>query len=135
MRLLAARDRSEHELRVRLAAAPPDVIAAVIERLHHFGYLDEVRFARGLAERLVRRGYGSERARLEMAEHRLAHELIEDAVAAMAAGDAERAREFLARRYPGKQATPAARARAARFLLARGYPDEVVHDVVEAAAE
>lgn len=130
MRLLAARDRSEHEIRVHLAGHPPDTLEAVLARLRHFGYVDDDRFAGALCERLARRGFGSERARHELAEHRVAHETISAAVAEMVAGDSDRARHLLARRFPDLGTAPRERARAARFLTSRGYPEAVVTGIV-----
>lgn len=129
VRLLAGRDRSEYELRLRFAEAAPEVVDELVGRLRHFGYLDDTRFAAGVSERLARRGFGSERVRRELAEHRIAYDCIESVVAEIAAGDRERAVAALRRRYP-EWTTLAERGRAARFLAGRGYPETVIEDLV-----
>jgi len=128
--MLAARDCSEHEIRARLAASDDAVLAGVIARLRDYGYLDDERFTRGLCERLARRGYGSERARAELANHGIDHERIEAAVAEMAVADGERAQQQLERRLGGMPRTPGERVKAARFLHNRGYSEEVVLAIV-----
>jgi len=130
VRMLAASDRSEHEIRLRLADTDAAIVADVLRRLRHFGYLDEARFARGLCERLARRGYGSDRARAELAEHRLAHDLIDNTIVEMAEGDADRARAHIDRLYPDGLHTARERARAGRILHNRGYSEAVVLAIV-----
>jgi regulatory protein len=131
VRQLAARDCSELEVRRRLDGTDGALVDRVIERLRELRYLDDDRFARGLCERLARRGYGSARARAELAEHGVEHERIDAWVADMAEADAERAREQLARRFGGLPSGPRERARAARFLHNRGYDEELVLAITE----
>lgn len=106
------------------------MVDELVGRLRHFGYLDDTRFAAGVSERLARRGFGSERVRRELAEHRIAYDCIEFVVAEIAAGDRERAAAVLRRRYPEPWTTRAERGRAARFLAGRGYPETVIEDLV-----
>lgn len=131
VRQLAARDCSEPEIRRRLDGTDGSIVDRVVARLRELNYLDDDRFARGLCERLVRRGYGSARARAELAEHGLEHERIEAWVADMAEADAERAREQLTQRFGGLPDSPRERARAARFLHNRGYDEELVLAITE----
>src|SRR5262245_44347618 len=69
LRLLAARDRSEHEVRSRLAAHgdSPAVIGATVRRLRRLNYLDDARVAREAAAAAQRHGRGSKRVRAELA--------------------------------------------------------------------
>jgi len=128
VRLLAARDRSEHEIRVRLAAAdvPPAIINATVHRLRGLRYLDDRRFADGTAERAARDGHGSAYVRARLSMHGVAESLIDAAIDAAFADETELARRVLARRYPDVPAAPRERAKAARFLSQRGFPDTVV---------
>lgn len=128
VRQLAARDCSEREVRRRLgeSAADAAVVDAVVARLRELRFLDDERFARGLCERLARRGYGSARARAELAGHGLAHDDIDAWVADMEDGDAARARALLDRHFGGVPAAARERARAARFLHNRGYGEDLV---------
>lgn len=126
IRLLAIRDRSEAEIRRHLGAFAPEVADAVVARLRDLRYVDDPRFARNLCEQLARRGYGSERARAELVTHDIAHPVVEENVAEMAAGDAERAAALLQRRFGGVPEAAREKVRAARFLYNRGYPGDLV---------
>jgi regulatory protein len=128
VRLLATHDRSESEIRCRLATdgSTPAVIERTIRRLHGLQYLDDRRFAAAAAEQAWRRGHGSEYVRAQLTTKGVAEALIAEIVAAAFSDETRLAREVLARRYPTAQQQPAARAKAARFLQQRGFPEAVV---------
>ena len=128
MRLLAVHDRSEQEIRSRLAAqgVSASIVNATIRRLQELHYLDDRRFACGAAESAARRGHGSERVRAELAAKGVAESLIDAALHAAFADETELARRALHRRYPSEPRQPAERARAARQLLRQGFPEAVV---------
>jgi regulatory protein len=135
IRLLAARDRSEQEIRSRLAAAgePATSIAATVHRLRQRRYLDDRRFALGLAEQANRRGYGSEYVRAQLQHKGVADQVIEQALHANFADEVELARRALTRRFPEEPRQPAERAKAVRFLLRRGFPEAVVFAILDEA--
>ncbi len=128
MRLLAVHDRSASEIRGRLAAdgTASAVIERTIRRLHGLQYLDDRRFAAAAAEQAWRRGRGSEYVRAQLTAKGVAEALIEEIVAAAFNDETRLAREVLARRYPTDPQQPAERAKAARFLHQRGFPEAVV---------
>jgi regulatory protein len=128
VRLLTARDRSTHEIRIRLDAsgAAPEIVAATINRLQQLHYLDDERCARTAAENGARRGHGSERVRAELAARGVAEPLVDAAVAAAFADEPGLARAALTRRFPAPPRSARERATAARFLLQRGFPEPVV---------
>ena len=66
--LLAIRERSSEELRVRLRGAGflPETIDGVILRLQELGYLDDLRFARDYVAEKRRSGWGDRRVRQEL---------------------------------------------------------------------
>lgn len=131
MRLLAAHDRSEQEIRSRLAAggASSGAIDATVRRLRELRYLDDQRFAHAVAEQAQRSGRGSEYVRATLAAKGVAQSLIESAVAASFDDESALARQALARRYPDGPVA-AERAKAARFLLRRGFPEAVVFAIL-----
>ncbi len=135
VRLLALHDRSEHEIRARLAAAGAGAatINATVRRLKQLHYLDDRRFAQSVTEQALRRGYGSDYVRAQLAVKGVADTLIEAAVAASFGDETALARRALAHRYPTEPQRPAERARAARFLLRRGFPEAVVFAILEEA--
>jgi len=128
VRLLAARDRSEYEIRTRLAAAeiPGTIVDQTVHRLQSFRYLDDRRFADGTAERAARDGRGSLYVRARLSMLGVAESVIDAAVAAAFTDEPTLARRVLTRRYPNTPAAPRERAKAARFLAQRGFPDTVV---------
>ena len=128
VRLLAAQDRSTAEIRTRLEAsgAAAETITATIGRLLDLRYLDDERFARASAEAAARRGHGSERVRTALAAKGVAEGLIDAAIAAAFADEAGLVRDVLTRRFPTPPQDARARAKAARFLLQRGFPESLV---------
>jgi regulatory protein len=128
LRLLGARDRSEHEVRQRLdqRGLNSPVIEAIVKRLYRFRYLDDQRFADAMARRALRRGYGSRRVRHELKAKGIAKTIVDTTVAEAYADEADLARRTLNRRYKTAPEDDATRARAARFLLQRGFPQRLV---------
>jgi len=135
VRLLARRDRSEQELRSRLAAAgeAETTINSTLRRLRQLQYVDDRRFAMATAERAVRRGFGSEYLRVSLEQHGIAPTLIDEAVRALYADEMAVARQVLGRRFPSEPQRPAQHAQAARFLLRRGFPEAVVFAILDEA--
>jgi regulatory protein len=128
VRLLARHDRSEFEIRSRLAVLDISsaVIDATLRRLRELRYVDDRRFAGAAAEQAVQRGRGSEYVRAQLTMKGVAEPLIDDSVAAAFADETHLARQVLARRYPSAPQRPAERAKAARFLQQRGFPEALV---------
>ncbi len=133
VRLLVRHDRSAAEIRSRLAALEiaPAVIERTIRRLHELSYLDERRFAFSAAEQAAHRGRGSDYVRAQLMAKGVAETLIEDGIAAAFDDETQLARTVLARRYPDEPRQPAERAKAARFLHQRGFPEAVVLAILE----
>ncbi len=137
LKLLAHRARSESEVHRRLALAEfvPEIIASTLARLRELRYLDDAAYARARAQTLLSRG----RFAPEAVEQRLLATGVARQVAQAAVREAcgERdepalARACLAARRPalGLEATEVEKVRAARFLLARGFSEEIARQVV-----
>lgn len=153
LRLLAARPRTETEIRRRLereglSEVAPEVVAWLVR----LGYLDDAAYARDRARSLLAPG----RLGPRLAERRLASAGIAsaDARAAVAAalaqsdlpgasGGGDAAEAALARALAEKRTRGAPlaglgereRARLARFLLGRGFSGHAVSRVLEVALE
>lgn len=127
LRLLGARDRSEHEVRERLdkRGLESPAIDAIVKRLYRYRYLDDQRFADAMARRGLRRGYGSRRVRLELKKKGIAKALSDSVIGAAFEDEDALARKTLNRRYKSVP-DDKTRARAARFLLQRGFPQRLV---------
>jgi regulatory protein len=128
LRLLGARDRSEKEVRERLARREVETaeIEAIVRRLYRYRYLDDERFADAMARRAQRRGYGSRRVRADLKGKGIAKALIDEVVGTTFVDERELARRALSRRYKTAPEDDKTRARAARFLLQRGFPQRLV---------
>lgn len=130
VRLLARREHSRAELRVRLATGGADagLVDQVLDELVAERLLSDQRFAEGLARSREGR-YGSQR----MAHDLRSKGVGEEAGAVLAefrAGDLDRARAVWARKFRVAPSSPAERARQMRFLQARGFPVPVIRQVV-----
>lgn len=133
LRMLARQPWSRAELESALARRGygADAIAAALARLEQGGYLDDAQVADAVARGAERRQLGSRRVALTLRRRGVPRELAEQAVRASGQGDLERARAFLARRFPqGVGASPRERQRATRLLLARGFPGDVVREAL-----
>jgi len=137
-RLLAVRDRTERELRTRLARAEVSAadIEAVITRLRELGYLDDARFASARARGLVAtRGLGPRAVAQKLAQAGVARELAQRAIGDAFEGqdEATLARAALAKKHPQAFGSrdPKLRARALRFLIGRGFSPSVAARVLD----
>lgn len=145
VRLLAARERSRHELADRLArrefTAP--VIDEVLARLERAGLVDDRRFAEQWVH-FRHRDSGRARAVLarELRDKGVAAEIAEDALAQIDQDDeqaraAELVRPRMARAVTAPITDPRERDRILRRLLGvlarRGYPSSIANSVVRQA--
>jgi len=124
LEFLVRREHSRHELKRKLTdrGAQPDRSEDALDRLVGIGYQDDARFAGTLARTRAFAGYGPRRIRAELATHALSAEQIAIALATCEVDWPGKARELVARRYPGaKLADPRQRRRAIEFLLRRGF--------------
>ena len=158
--LLAQREHSEAELRRKLLrwahdtpsravgaatgveplAADPDELSAqasarvdaLIDWLRAHDYLSEERFVDSRVHARAAR-YGNLRIRQELAQHGLA--LPAETAQSLRDSELQRAAEVWRRKFAAPAATPAERARQARFLAARGFSGEVIARVIRRAAD
>jgi regulatory protein len=127
---LARRDHSRAELRSRLLrrGADEDLVDRVLTELESERLLSDRRLAESLARSRDSR-YGSQRMAHDLRVKGVGEEAAE-VLASYRAGDLERAREVWARRFRSAPSNPAERAKQMRFLQARGFPADVIRQVV-----
>lgn len=123
------RDFFEEELRFRLGESWPDSeVNEAVSRLRDWGLLDNSSVGLVLRERLQRKRYGPEKVRWEMLRRGVPEELADWVLAQPTElDDLEQAREAAAKKFP-KGEPPG---RVARYLMSRGFPEEVVREIVE----
>jgi regulatory protein len=126
-RLLARRARSESEIREALAArgAGRGLVREVVARLKSLGYVDDRKLVADAAERLRARGFGELRIRDELLRRGVDEKLV-DGLSADRGEERERARGCLRARFGDRDLAGRDLAKAARFLAARGFTEEVV---------
>lgn len=134
---LAYRPRSEREVRDRLRQKgyPPEAIAAAVEKLQGWRYLDDADFARRWVEnRETHQPRGrrllEQELRRKGIDRDTARETVEDAGIDERAAALELARDRLRRLSGGDPATN--RRRLADFLARRGYGWDVVRPTLDA---
>ncbi len=125
-RLLRRAARTEAELEVRLVALGyrRETAVATVARCRELGYVGDAAFAHERARALRARGAGSLRIEADLSARGLPEALLAEAVEASRDGDSEVA---WARRALGGVRE---RGRAWRLLVARGFPEEVVAELL-----
>ncbi len=123
LRALRHRDLSVRELDERLRARGYDEAERddAIEALVRTGVVDDTRYAESRARQLASRGAGDALIRQTLARAGVDAAVADDALLTVAP-EAERARIVVERRGPGPKT--------ARYLLGKGFSDEVVASAV-----
>ncbi len=130
-RYINSRERTVAEVRGRLERAdlPEDQIAAAIEELVEFGYLDDVRYARVFTQdKRTLESWGNERITRGLRQRGVDPAAIQAALAED--GELERALTLLDRRFPSGPADVRDRERAFGVLARKGYDSELAGDAV-----
>jgi regulatory protein len=131
-RLLAMRDRTEHEIRAALAVEgirTPEVVADIVETLRRQGYLDDRRLAAGFMRFAARhRPGGPHLARRKLRKAGVSEEIIEEEIREALPPERERElAEALARKkLRGAKSREQAVRRVHGFLARRGFSESVV---------
>jgi SOS response regulatory protein OraA/RecX len=122
VRALRHRDlsRSRLEARLRERGSGEEARAAALETLERAGLVDDGRVAAGRAESLAGRGFGDAAIRASLEAEGLSAEHVEAALAGLAP-EAERARDWLARRGGGLKTL--------RWLAAKGFDPTGLEDL------
>jgi regulatory protein len=139
--LLARREYSQRELRQRLVARGHDAAEAetALGTLVEQHYQSDARYAEMLARSRAAQGYGPRRIRMELAAQGITRECVQVAMDALNHDWAQSAADLLRRRYGASLGTADGRARAAQFLLRRGFDATTVRSAtrteLDAAAD
>jgi regulatory protein len=125
-RLLLRAPRTEEDLRARLVAMGyrPETAERTVARCRELGWIGDAAFARERARALRARGAGSLRIEADLAARGLRDTLVAEAVEASAEGEPEIA--WARRALRGVRD----RRRAWRLLVSRGFPEEVVTELL-----
>jgi regulatory protein len=136
LRLLAARPRSEQEVRERLVrrGLPHDIIVHTLERLREYGYVNDTEFARFWVEaRSGANPRGRYAVRRELRQKGVDQDTTEEALEGLTEGRS--ARKAARKKLPSLRglAYPEFRNRLAGYLARRGFGWDVIKPVVNDA--
>jgi SOS response regulatory protein OraA/RecX len=133
-RVLARGPRTEAELAARLERIGYSAakVAATVARCRELRYVDDATVAMDRARMLRARGAGSLRIATELEARGVPDVLVAAAIEESLAGERESdwARRALVRQHVELE-DPRARGRAWRLLASRGFPEDVIADVLE----
>jgi regulatory protein len=138
LRLLSRREHSAQELQRKLLARgySPDDIDALLQALQSERLLSDGRFAEEFARQRVERGYGPLRIVAELRERGIAEADVKEALAPFAGDWSQRAEAQRIKKFgPARPGEYRERMRQARFLGQRGFPADVVMELVAGADE
>ena len=133
LRLLSLREHSRLELERKLVAyeEEPGSLALALDDLQAKGFISESRVLESVIHRRAAK-LGLTRIRHELQGKGLDPRLINQAMNGLRGSEFERASEVWRKKFGAPPDTPAAMARQARFLTARGFTAEVVQRVLRA---
>ncbi|MBQ5840838.1 MAG: regulatory protein RecX [Clostridia bacterium] len=135
--LLGLRDYACRELEQKLAQeAPPEVAAAVVERLRDVGLLDDERYASRLADSLSRtKRYPRRRVEQELRRRGVEAELARGAADELECEDFQQALALLQKRYYNKMQDEESRRKTMAALMRRGFSYTAVRQAAQAFDE
>ncbi|MDR3691359.1 MAG: regulatory protein RecX [Fimbriimonas sp.] len=128
LRKLKSGDRFESEIRAFLSDFSSEAVDDVITYLKGRRIIDDTRTIQNLVERYSgKRSIGTEKLRAELLERGAPEEIVDTVMASRIASESSKMLEVLSAKF-----TPAvSRAKAARFLYSRGFPDEEIESVLD----
>lgn len=134
LRLLSTREHSRLELerKLRPYETEPGTLALALDELQAKGFISEQRVAESVLHRRAGK-LGAARLRQELQDKGLAPDLVAQALDGLRASEFERAQAVWRKKFGAAPASPAERAKQARFLMTRGFAGEVVRRVLSAA--
>jgi len=148
IRLLLFRSRSRRELREKLQARgfPPDIVDEVTRWLEEKRYLDDRAYAENLARTLaVNRLWGNFRIRLALQEKGIPPAFIDEALRTVRQnlGEREAIEKYIQKKYGktiesnihSEEFTFGERHRLFRSLSSRGFPRELIMDIIRTPKE
>ena len=136
LKLLSAREHSRAELARKLTphAAQAEQLDALLDELEARDFISSERVVASVVHRRASR-LGSSRIRQELLAKGINPADHPDTLCDLRASDAERALALWQQRFGVASEDPRERARQARFLLARGFPGDVVIRIVRGRSD
>lgn len=132
LRFLASREHSARELASKLKpyAEKGDDIESLIHWLQEKGFLSEERFAETFSRRKADR-YGSRKILYELQAHHLTDSVIQEITENLKETELQRAFSLWERKFGKLPETLPEKARQIRFLQQRGFPSNIIRQVIK----
>lgn len=132
LRLLGRREHSRQELTSKLTQRgwPDALVESVLDVLADQGLQSDARHAEHYARGRAERGYGPQRIRAELQQRGIDKGLISRVLGELDIDWWAHASRWVQRRYPEAAEDIQERARRQQALLRRGYPHEMVRELV-----
>jgi len=129
LKKLRSQARFESEIRQFLEEFPEEITERVIQFLRERRIVDDSKTTQSLIERYSgRRTVGTERIRAELSKRGAPEEMIETALAGLPASEGNSMLLVLEAKF-GTTLPP--RAKAARFLYSRGFPEDEIESALD----
>ncbi len=132
LKFLAPRRRTEQEMRRHLAEKDlaQEDIAAVVDWLYGYGYLDDAAFAEAyIRDKLRFHPCGSLRLRQDLRRYGVAEDVLQRALAKNLPVELEK--RFLNHFYQKARRRGRTHEQALRYVAGKGYPGELIHELNE----
>lgn len=131
IRYLSMREYSEFEIRKKLAPFAPSSadLEGVIEQLKAKNFLSNERFSESLVHRKAQ-GLGIHRVAQELRRHDVGNETVAKHVNVLKSTEFERAYQVWQKKFGTVSAEPKEKARQIRFMVSRGFDQEMVYRIV-----
>jgi regulatory protein len=136
LKALGRREHSRQELRAKLQpfAEDPHELDMLLDELEKRGWLSEARFVEQLTT-TRRRKFGAARIVHELRKKGVSDDAISAAQVQLKAGEMEAARAVWKKKFGKLPRSLQERGKQTRFLASRGFPAEVVHQVLKGSDE
>ncbi|MGN0917610.1 MAG: recombination regulator RecX [Oxalobacter sp.] len=132
LRFLASREHSARELAAKLLpyVEEGDDIEFLIQWLQEKGFLSEKRFAEAYARRKAPR-YGSRKILYELQNHHLPDPVVQEVTETLEETELQRAFALWERKFGKPPETLPEKARQIRFLQQRGFPGNIIRQIIK----
>lgn len=133
MNLLARREHGRLELQRKLVQKGfnADSVATVLDELSHEGLVSDHRYAESLVHSRIARGQGPLKIRAELSQNGIADSLIDEVMSDQKVDWWARAAEVRQKKFSSKAAdTYDEKSRQGRFLASRGFPSDIIWQVL-----
>lgn len=136
MAYLSRREHSRLELQRKLArfSDDPDEINAVLDQLQHENWQSDQRFAESFSRRNAAK-HGSMRILNDLCQNGVSESGLAAIAAGLRSSEPERARQVWAKKFSSLPQDQREYAKQYRFMLSRGFANDIIHAILSGRSE